>query len=60
LDDLRPDRAALFAELLRTPVTGCDFPELGQDSPVVVQRVCNGDATVAVNRFDLPAIEGAA
>jgi alpha-galactosidase len=59
LDELRPDRAALFAEILRTPVTGCDFPELGQDLPVVVQRVCNGDATVAVNRFDLPAIESA-
>jgi alpha-galactosidase len=60
LDELRPDRAALFAELLRMPITGCDFPKLGKHSPVVVQRVRSGDAIIAVNRFDLGAIEGTA
>ena len=57
LDELRPDRAALFADLLRLPVTGCDFPDLGTDAPAIVQRVRNGEATIAVNRFDLNAIE---
>lgn len=57
LDELRPDRAALFAEILRAPVTGCDFPDLGKDTAAIVQRVRSGDATIAVNRFDLNAIE---
>lgn len=59
LDDLRPDRAAMFVEIMRTPVTGCDFPELGKNTQIVVQRVRSDDATIAVNRFDLTAIEGA-
>ena len=59
LDKLPPHRSTLFADLLRMSVTGCDFPELGKDAPVVVQRVRNGDATITVNRFDLNAIESA-
>ena len=59
LDQLRPDRTALFADILRTPVTACDFPDLGKDTSVVVQRVRNAAATIATNRFDLPAIESA-
>jgi alpha-galactosidase len=60
LDDLPPDRAALFAEILRMPVTGCDFPELGNNAPEIVQRVQSGDTAIMVNRFDLRAIESAA
>lgn len=55
LDELRPDRAALFADILRAPTTGCDFPDLGREG-TVVQRARSGDATIVVNRFDLDAL----
>lgn len=58
LDELPASRAALFAELLSLSATACDFPELGNDGPVVVQRVRNGNGPIAVNRFDLLALEG--
>ncbi|MBS0478640.1 MAG: alpha-galactosidase, partial [Proteobacteria bacterium] len=58
LDELRPDRAALFADILQAPVTACDFPELGKDAAVIVQRVRDDEATIAVNRFDLAVLEG--
>lgn len=42
LGELSPARAALFAELLRVEVTGCEFPSLGRETPVIEQRVLSG------------------
>ena len=52
LDELPPERATLFADLLRRPVTACDFPGLGTDAPVVVQRIRDGARVIATNRFN--------
>ncbi len=52
LDVLSEDRATLFAKLLRSDVTACDFPELGRASAVAVQRVRSGDRVVAVQRLN--------
>ena len=52
LDELRPYRAALFAEILRSPVTGCDFPELGKDTQIIVQRVQSGDVTILADHYE--------
>jgi alpha-galactosidase len=52
LDALPPARAALFAELLRSRASACDFPLLGQDGAVIEQRVRAGGRTVALNLFN--------
>lgn len=58
LDRLPPARAALFAELLREEVTGCDFASLGGGSSVV-EQVLRADgkpiATQLFNPSDVPA-----
>jgi alpha-galactosidase len=53
LAGLPPDRVALFAEILRAPVTGCDFPALGGDAEFVVQQVRSGPAIIATNQFNV-------
>ncbi|HEV2569552.1 glycoside hydrolase family 36 protein [Sphingomonas sp.] len=45
LDELSPQRAALLAELLREPVSGCDFPLLGKTATALLQRVHRRDGT---------------
>jgi alpha-galactosidase len=61
LDQLPPARAALFAELLREQVTGCDFVSLGREGAVVEQHLRSGDQPVGVQLFnpsDAPAPAG--
>jgi hypothetical protein len=54
LDELSPDRAELFAALLREQHLACDFPELGshQFDGVIVQRVSRADGGSLVNLFN--------
>lgn len=54
LDELPPDRAALFAGLLAAGYAGCDFPGLGTAQPVIEQRARRGSA-VLINRFNTGA-----
>lgn len=53
LGELRRDRAALFADMIREGATACDFPALGLDTDTVPQRVHAGDGTSRVQTFDL-------
>ena len=53
LDELPPERAQLFAELLSAGITGCDFPELGRETVVVRQVARRADSSMIVNRFNL-------
>ncbi len=53
LDELSPARAALFADLLRDDVIGCDFPNLGRPAPTLLQRVRRSDGTSTDQRLDL-------
>lgn len=53
LDELSPARAALFADLLRDDVTGCDFPSLGHPTSTLLQRVRRADGTSFDHRLDL-------
>lgn len=55
LDELSPERARLFADLLSAGIAGCDFPELGRDTPVVRQVARRADGSTIVNRFNLAA-----
>lgn len=58
LDELSEDRARLFADLLAADVVGCDFPELGADTGIIVQRARRRNGTVLLNKFNttgLPA-----
>lgn len=52
LDELPPQRAALFADLLRSRVTACEFPLLGHEGAVVEQRLCNEDGVLETNYFN--------
>ncbi|NNM76482.1 alpha-galactosidase [Sphingomonas sp. ID1715] len=55
LDELSPERAALFAELLRQPIAGCDFPQLGHSAPLLEQRVRVEDEADFIHRLNLTA-----
>lgn len=55
LGELGPARAALFADLLRGDWTGCHFPELGQDSPILIQQALHPDGSFATHRCNLGA-----
>lgn len=48
LGELTPDRAALFADLLREGVDACDFPRLGKDG-LIVQRRRRGDTVLRID-----------
>ncbi|MFL5296645.1 MAG: glycoside hydrolase family 36 protein [Phenylobacterium sp.] len=54
LDELRPERAALFAALLREPHLACAFPELGLAAAdgVVTQCAARPDGSAVVNLFN--------
>jgi len=52
LDRLPPQRAALFADLLRSRVTACEFPLLGHEGAVVEQRLCKEDGVFETNYFN--------
>ncbi|WP_425231051.1 glycoside hydrolase family 36 protein [Sphingomonas sp.] len=52
LGELPPARAALFANLLREGATACDFPLLGQDGGLVVQRRRAGDVAIGATKFN--------
>ena len=51
LDELPQERAELFAELLRTPVERCDFPNLGKEG-LIIQRILRGGLPPIENRFN--------
>ena len=53
LDELPPERARLFAELLSAGIAGCEFPDLGRDTPLVRQVAHRADGSTIVNRFNL-------
>jgi alpha-galactosidase len=55
LDELRPDRAALFADLLREPVTGCRYPDLGRSMDLLRQQVARADGSTFMHRINLTA-----
>lgn len=57
LADLSPDRAALFAELLRVPAEPCSFPYLGQDRGPVIEYHHSGTEQV-FNLSDQPIQSG--
>jgi alpha-galactosidase len=54
LDELPPDRAELFAALLREPRLACAFPEIGRGPAdgVIVQRAGRPDGSSVINRFN--------
>ena len=63
LDELPPDRAELFAALLRETRLGCAFPEMERQhlDGVVVQRASRPDGSAVLNLFntrDTPARRG--
>ncbi len=60
LGELSPARAALWAELLRADVTGCEFRSLGRETPVIEQRLLGGEraATQLFNPSDVAAEAG--
>ena len=49
LDTLRPERAALFVDLLRASIVRCDFPRLGTQGSIIEQIVQFCDGSTAVN-----------
>jgi alpha-galactosidase len=53
LDELSPERAALFANLLREDIAGCDFPNFGHAAKPLVQRVSRRDGSSFDHRLDL-------
>lgn len=54
LDELSGRRADLFAALLKEPIAGCDFPRLGQDDSVIVQRAHRqGGGPIISNYFNM-------
>jgi alpha-galactosidase len=55
LDELSPARAALFAELLHTPVGGCAFPGLGRPSDLLIQQAARGDGPLLRHEMNLGA-----
>ena len=52
LDELREDRADLFAELLAAPIERCHFPGLGRDQAVIIQEAEAQGQIVATNHFN--------
>jgi alpha-galactosidase len=60
LDELSPERAALFADLLRQPELACRFPQLADHAQtgVVVQEVTAPGAPSATNLFNTRGIAG--
>ncbi|HEY0637828.1 MAG TPA: glycoside hydrolase family 36 protein [Pseudonocardiaceae bacterium] len=53
LDEVPPERRALFASLLSGAVLPCDFPLLGgEPDPVLLQRVRRPDGTVVVTALN--------
>jgi alpha-galactosidase len=52
LDALGPDRATLFAALLRAEIDGCSFPATGADAHLIVQEVQRNGRRVATNIFN--------
>jgi alpha-galactosidase len=53
LDELRPDRAELFASLLTRPIVRCEFPQLGRsESSVIIQHATRADASSVINFFN--------
>ena len=58
LDELSPERAALFAALLRQPQLACRFPYLADHAAtgVVVQEVTAPGAATVTNRFNTRGI----
>jgi alpha-galactosidase len=53
LGELSARRAELFAELLRDPVAGCDFPTLGRTADTLLQHVRRHDGSSFDHRLDL-------
>ena len=53
LDEVPPDRAELFASLLRETELRCEFPELGSSQAVIVQRATRRDGTSILNLFNV-------
>ncbi len=52
LGELSPERAALFADLLREPIAGCDFPSLGEPEAPLIQRVRLHDGASYQHRIE--------
>lgn len=57
LDELSPERAKLFADLLTAGIAGCDFPDLGREAPVVRQVARRADGSRIVSRFNVASTE---
>ena len=53
LDALSPERAALFAELLRADTVQCDFPGLGSPASILVQRAYDRSGSMTASRLNL-------
>jgi hypothetical protein len=53
LDDLPPDRADLFANLLSLPVESCRFPELSESTGLITQVAAVGGRGVIRNLFNV-------
>src|SRR5204863_8152355 len=58
LDELSPERAELFAALLREPALTCAFPEMSAASPdgVIRQQARRPDGTSVVNLFNTRSV----
>jgi alpha-galactosidase len=57
LDELSPERSRLFADLLTAGIIGCDFPDLGSETPVVRQVARRADGSRIASRFNLAPTE---
>ena len=57
LDELSPERADLFAELLATPVADCAFPALGHPADVLLQQVTLADGSKLLHAINLSPSE---
>ncbi|MCA1654071.1 MAG: alpha-galactosidase [Sphingomonadales bacterium] len=53
LDQIPEERARLFAALLAEPIRGCDFPELGRESDLIVQEARLGSGARLINRINI-------
>jgi alpha-galactosidase len=53
LDELTPERAALFADLLRERVVACAYPKLGRLSDLLIQQARLADGTIRTHEINL-------
>jgi hypothetical protein len=53
---LSPQRAALFADLLRRPSIGCDFPLLGIAEGSVEQHIHRSDGSIEILQMNVQQV----